>query len=244
MKVRYFLIYLSLFLLSTLQSQVFAWDDCPKNLVNDPYPGECGRYIDTNNDSICDHSQPEPTPISKSSETILEPESTRIVSNPNLLDELKESPSSSESPKPLTVNNSIPSEILSENTKTTHNPELPLYENSNNTPKAKTKTYNFFLLTVVPLITFFLSLHFQKNLVKFNFFWNSLLIISSIPSVIFGFYLALSLTYPSVKIFKSFDFLYWHVQGSLLFSTIVFCHLVQRIKQYIFQAKFSLKKNN
>ncbi len=39
---------------------VSAWDDCPRGLVNDPYPGECSRYTDTNNDGICDHSQPEP----------------------------------------------------------------------------------------------------------------------------------------------------------------------------------------
>ena len=39
---------------------VSAWDDCPRGLVNDPYPGRCSLYIDTNNDGICDHSQPEP----------------------------------------------------------------------------------------------------------------------------------------------------------------------------------------
>ncbi len=39
---------------------VFAWDDCPKGLVNDPYPGECPRYVDTDDDGICDHSQPAP----------------------------------------------------------------------------------------------------------------------------------------------------------------------------------------
>jgi hypothetical protein len=38
-----------------------AWDDCPFGLVNDTYPGECGRYIDTNIDGICDHSQTFPT---------------------------------------------------------------------------------------------------------------------------------------------------------------------------------------
>jgi hypothetical protein len=36
---------------------VLAWDDCVRGLVNDPYPGECARYIDTDNDDICDHSQ-------------------------------------------------------------------------------------------------------------------------------------------------------------------------------------------
>ncbi|MBR9679415.1 MAG: hypothetical protein GON13_04065 [Nanoarchaeota archaeon] len=49
-----------LFLLLLLPSLVFAWEDCPFGLVNDTYPGECGRYVDTNDDSICDHSQVEP----------------------------------------------------------------------------------------------------------------------------------------------------------------------------------------
>ncbi|MFA5303240.1 MAG: DUF4405 domain-containing protein [Candidatus Nanoarchaeia archaeon] len=31
--------------------------DCPYGLVNDPYPGECARYIDLNNDGYCDLSQ-------------------------------------------------------------------------------------------------------------------------------------------------------------------------------------------
>ena len=39
---------------------VYAWDDCPKGIVNDPYPGDCARYIDTDNNGICDHSEPAP----------------------------------------------------------------------------------------------------------------------------------------------------------------------------------------
>jgi uncharacterized membrane protein YfcA len=41
-------------------TSAWAWDDCPLGLVNDPYPGACPRYIDTNNDGICDHSQSDP----------------------------------------------------------------------------------------------------------------------------------------------------------------------------------------
>jgi len=37
-----------------------SWNDCPKGLVNDPYPGECKDYIDTDGDGICDHSEPPP----------------------------------------------------------------------------------------------------------------------------------------------------------------------------------------
>jgi len=48
-----------------------AWDDCPFGLENDPYPGECPRYVDTNGDGICDHSQPQPSDVESdaSSET-------------------------------------------------------------------------------------------------------------------------------------------------------------------------------
>jgi len=31
--------------------------DCPFGMINDTYPGQCGRYVDRNNDNICDLSQ-------------------------------------------------------------------------------------------------------------------------------------------------------------------------------------------
>ena len=37
-----------------------AWDDCPFGYEDEPYPGTCWRYVDTNNDGICDHSQSDP----------------------------------------------------------------------------------------------------------------------------------------------------------------------------------------
>lgn len=37
-----------------------AWDDCPYGLVNDPFPGQCRRYVDTDADGLCDHSQLSP----------------------------------------------------------------------------------------------------------------------------------------------------------------------------------------
>jgi hypothetical protein len=51
-----------LFLILTMLniSTVVAWDNCPFGEINDTYPGNCGRYIDTDNDGICDLSQPAP----------------------------------------------------------------------------------------------------------------------------------------------------------------------------------------
>lgn len=39
---------------------VYAWEDCPYGLVDDPFPGQCPRYVDSNQDGICDLSQPPP----------------------------------------------------------------------------------------------------------------------------------------------------------------------------------------
>jgi len=46
-----------IFVLVLTPVPVYAWDDCPRGEVNDPYPGECARYIDTDNNGICDHSE-------------------------------------------------------------------------------------------------------------------------------------------------------------------------------------------
>uniref|UniRef100_A9A791 Uncharacterized protein n=1 Tax=Methanococcus maripaludis (strain C6 / ATCC BAA-1332) TaxID=444158 RepID=A9A791_METM6 len=39
-----------------------AWDDCPFGVTDSSckFPGACGRYIDTNNNNICDRSEPVP----------------------------------------------------------------------------------------------------------------------------------------------------------------------------------------
>jgi hypothetical protein len=40
-----------------ISSMALAWNDCPFGLINDPFPGLCSRYIDTDGDCICDRSQ-------------------------------------------------------------------------------------------------------------------------------------------------------------------------------------------
>lgn len=40
-----------------------AWLDCPYGKINDPFPGSCELYIDTNQDLICDRSEPTPQTI-------------------------------------------------------------------------------------------------------------------------------------------------------------------------------------
>jgi hypothetical protein len=53
------------------------WDDCPFGIINDTYPGECGRYVDTDDDGICDRSQPAPEDRVAPEEAAEQSESTR-----------------------------------------------------------------------------------------------------------------------------------------------------------------------
>ena len=60
LKVKCMKKYFLAFALILMLNLSFAWDDCPYGRVNCTYPGECGRYVDTNNNNICDHSEPAP----------------------------------------------------------------------------------------------------------------------------------------------------------------------------------------
>lgn len=38
----------------------WAWLDCPYGKINEPFPGSCELYIDTNENQICDYSESAP----------------------------------------------------------------------------------------------------------------------------------------------------------------------------------------
>jgi hypothetical protein len=58
-----FFTFFNIFLIFLSTTTVYAWDDCPYGKTNSSctFPGQCGKYIDTNHDGICDHCEPAPT---------------------------------------------------------------------------------------------------------------------------------------------------------------------------------------
>jgi cytochrome b involved in lipid metabolism len=99
--------------------------------------------------------------------------------------------------------------------------------------------YNLLLPLVLPLAIYWGSyLIFKKeNLKKFNGFWNTILLLTFlIPSFGFGIYMMLQ--YKFVKLREvDFDFMYWHVELSVVMGAIAISHFLQRIKQYLVQLK-------
>lgn len=72
---------------------------------------------------------------------------------------------------------------------------------------------------------------------KFNGFWNTLLILFLlIPS--FGFGIFMILRYTNNNLWNvNFDFLFWHVELSLVMGVIAVSHFIQRLKMYIVEIK-------
>ena len=54
---------------------------CPYGLVNDPYPGQCSRYIDVTGDGICDLSQTATASTSTDTTTSTTDSSDQLLSN-------------------------------------------------------------------------------------------------------------------------------------------------------------------
>jgi cytochrome b involved in lipid metabolism len=75
----------------------------------------------------------------------------------------------------------------------------------------------------------------------YNMVWNTMLIVSLIPSLIFGLFMILVYSFPELRKIN-FDFMYWHVEGSICFSVIVLAHILLRLKMYFMQIKVSFTK--
>ncbi len=112
---------------------------------------------------------------------------------------------------------------------------------STTTTTSKPKSpYNFVVPFVTTLTTYLISFYLLKRkwLTRkiFNMIWNTMLLITLIPSAIFGFYMVLSYSYPLLREVK-FNFLYWHVEGSVMFGLLAVVHFINRFTQYQAQLK-------
>jgi hypothetical protein len=202
---------------------VIAWDDCPFGLEDDPYPGDCARYIDTDGDGICDRSQPAPEDREDVSsepqgEEYIEYLETEVdEQDPGNVDEVPPSVDTAGSVSAVTTEHDT-------GTSRSSNP------------------YNFVPVFLSVVILYGLMWYLtgtgpakRNNFLSkptFNLFWNTVLVLSAVPSVLFGFYLIFRYSIPALREVE-FDFLYWHVEGSVVFGTTALMHLVSRLRQYV-----------
>jgi len=206
---------------------IYAWDNCPFGLKDDPYPGECKRYIDTDGDGICDLSQPAP-----------EDRNTDIaLSDNNINENIKDDIGYFEEIREKTAGGFFVAEAASIETTVSDSPS----------PERKSlPDYNFLEIFLISLLIYFggkfLARKLDINLGKEKKFWNVFLLISFIGSAGTGMILVFIRDFAWFRSIN-FNFLFWHVEFSIVMTLLGIFHALWHLKYYlsIFKKK---KKNN
>jgi len=206
---------------------IHAWDNCPLGLEDDPYPGECKRYIDTDGDGICDRSQPAPenrnTNTTSNQENIIE----NIVNDNKYSEEIDEK-----------VTGGF---FIAEAAST-----QKIISDSPPSEKKSLPDYNFLEIFIISLLIYFsgklLARKSKISLCKEKKFWNVFLLISFIGSAGTGMILVFIMDYNWFKSIN-FNFLFWHVEFSIVMVLLGIFHALWHLKYYlsIFKKK---KKDN
>lgn len=205
---------------------------CPYGLVNDPFPGNCSRYIDLNGDGICDLSQSVTitstnTDTSSSSDSS---SSTQIVdSNGNGAHE----------------SNNINSDLS--NASVTQDPSTGGLDNNSTTIDGN----NHHILPITLLIiggylfTYYL---FKKGILKpqkHKRIWNLLLVGGYLGTGITGLLLTFIINLGISTIYNP-GITYWHAELSILMvvGTLIHLHLYKKPFKNMFKVLFGFKFNS
>ncbi len=206
----YFIVLIIFIFSATLMAATRGWDRCPFGVESCPYPGDCGRYIDTNNDGICDLSQPKPVEDTgdqnRDSIEILE---TSLAQN-----------------NPGTASNTA---IISANA-------AELQEITSNPIQEKTMKHYYLIEISLVIILFYLGGKLLVSKLKISpakerKFWNVLLLISFIVSAGTGYVLILIRDFDWFRSIN-FNFLFWHVEFSIIMGLIGIFHTLWHVKYY------------
>jgi hypothetical protein len=199
---------------------IYAWDNCPFDLEDDLYPGECKRYIDTDGDGICDLSQPAP-------------EDRNAKENVSDINDSKYSEGIDEK----VTGRFFVAEAASTETTVSDSPS----------PERKSlPDYNFLEIFFVALLIYFggkfLARKLEISSCKEKKFWNLFLLISFIGSAGTGMILVFIRDYDWFRSIN-FNFLFWHVEFSIVMTLLGIFHALWHLKYYlsIFRGK---KKDN
>jgi len=206
---------------------IYAWDNCPYGLEDDLYPGECKRYIDTNGDGICDRSQPAPE----------DRDTGKALSDKNINENIKDDIGFSEEIEEKITGGFFIAEAAS---------SQKTVSNSPSTERKSLPDYNFLEIFFITLLIYFggkfLARKLEISLCKEKKFWNLFLLISFIGSAGMGMTLVFIRDYDWFK-FSNFNFLFWHVEFSIVMALLGLFHALWHLKYYlsIFKGK---KKDN
>jgi hypothetical protein len=181
------------------------WNSCPEGRVNDPYPGHCHSYIDTNKDKICDRSQSAPQPSSTPTTTakVTVPVTSTAAASPTITADAADTTTISQASGENSVN------------------ERPY-------------GFIPILLAAAFLYALTLVLS-RKKIIRHQLhrkIWNWILLVSAAVSVLLGLFLTLNLEF-DLNITLPVNMLFWHVEASIIMGIILVFHIIWHWKYFI-----------
>lgn len=197
---------------------IYAWDNCPYGLEDDPYPGECKRYIDTDGDGICDRSQP--APENRNASVILNEE--------NIKEDVKDDNKYFKETDEKIIGGIFIAEAASNEKTVSDSPPSP--------ERKSLPSYHFLEIFLVSLLIYFggklLARKLEISSCKEKKFWNVFLLISFISSAGTGMILVFIRDFEWFK-FIDFNFLFWHVEFSIVMALLGVFHALWHLKYYL-----------
>jgi hypothetical protein len=195
---------------SIAEAATGIWNTCPKGKVNDPYPGQCNSYIDTNKDNICDRSQSAPVTSTAS-------------------------PTSTSESIMTTINTpAVPSDAGG--TATTVSIDTGDSSQAAGQISVKRTSYGFIPILLVAAIFYALTwILSRKKVIRLQLhrkIWNLILLVSGSISALLGLFLTLNLEF-NLNITLPVNMLFWHVEASIVMGIILVFHIVWHWKYFV-----------
>jgi hypothetical protein len=182
------------------------WNSCPEGRVNDPYPGRCHSYIDTNKDKICDRSQSAPQPSAT-------PTTTAKVT------------------APVTSTSAVSPSITAAAAADT----AGISQATSEDPENK-RPYGFIPILLAAAFLYALTwVLSRKKVIRQQLhrkIWNVILLVSALVSVLLGLFLTLNLEF-NLDITLPVNMLFWHVEASIIMGIILLFHIVWHWKYFV-----------
>ena len=205
-------------LIAFSSTSIYAWDNCPYGLEDDPYPGECKRYIDTDGDGICDRSQPAPE----------DRDTSIFLSEENIEENIKDDNKYFKETDKKIIGGIFIAEAASNEKTVSDSPPSP--------ERKSLPSYHFLEIFLVSLLIYFggkfLARKLEISSCKEKKFWNVFLLISFIGSAGTGMILVFVRDYDWFRSIN-FNFLFWHVEFSIVMALLGIFHALWHLKYYL-----------
>ena len=224
-----------------LPATAVAWDDCPKG-VTELCTGACSRFIDTNGDGYCDHSQPEPTSSTTADTVAASPATSVAASSSATGSSVADVAAMALAATGLGTSTTLPSGPggdLSGAGSTATEPQSGGGDAAIAPPAAAASTptvmYNVSPIAVVFFVVYAVSFVLYRTRrirgATHRKIWNVLLLLTFLVTGVLGLLLTIRLNY-GWRVNLPVDMLFWHVETGIVMSLISFFHIGWHLKYY------------